>query len=57
MDMFITFSTITMVLLSLNVNGLRDVDKLNSVFAAIKNRHAKITFLQETFWDDNFIQR
>ena len=43
--------------MSLNVNGLRDIDKLNSVFAAIKIRHANITFLQETFWNDNFIER
>ena len=43
-------------LLSLNVNGLRDIDKLNSVFAAIKSRHANIKYLQETFWDDNVIE-
>ena len=57
MDIFITLITVTMALLSLNVNGLRDIDKLNSVFAAIKSRHANITFLQETFWNDNFIER
>ena len=34
-----------------------DIDKLNSVFAAIKRRHPNITFLQETFWDDNVIER
>ena len=46
-----------MALLSLNVNGLMDIDKLNLVFAGIKSKHANITFLQETFWDDNFIER
>ena len=57
MDIFITLITLTMALLLLNVNGLRDIDKLNSVFSAIKSRHANITFLQETFWDDNFNER
>ena len=57
MDIFITLITVTMALLSLNVNGLRDIDKLNSVFAAIKSRYANIIFLQETLWDDNFIER
>ena len=27
------------------------------MFAAIKSRHANITFLQETFWNDNIIER
>ena len=46
-----------MALLSLNVNGLRDIDKMNSVFTTIKHKHASITFLQETFWDNDFIER
>ena len=46
-----------MALLSLNVNGLRNIDKMNSVFTTIKHKHANITFLQETFWDNDFIER
>ena len=36
-------------LLSLNVNGLSDIDKLNSVFAAIKSRHVNIQFYRKHF--------
>ena len=46
----------SMIILSWNVNGLRDVNKMNTVISVIKETHAKITFLQETFWDDNFIE-
>ncbi len=48
----------TMILLmSLNVNGLRDINKMKTVFTTIKSKHCHITFLQETFWDDNFIEQ
>ena len=38
-----------MALLSLNVNGLRDIDKMNSVFTTIKNKHANIFFYSTPF--------
>ena len=56
MDLITNFTIVIMLLLSLNVNGLRDIDKLKSVFTSIKSRHATITLLQETFWDDHFIE-
>ena len=56
MDLVMNFEIIIMLLLSLNVNGLRDIDKLKSVFTSIKSRHATITLLQETYWDDHFIE-
>ncbi len=45
-----------MSILSWNVNGLRDVDKMKTVFATARNSFAKMICLQETFWDDQFIR-
>ena len=45
-----------MLFLSWNVNGLRDLQKMDSVFSIVKNTYANVIFLQETFWDDNFIE-
>ena len=45
-----------LIIMSLNVNGLRNIGKINNVFAASKRKHSYITFLQETFWDDKFIE-
>ena len=56
MKLYIKLTFIAMILLlSFNVNGLRDVNKMKDVFAIIKSKHSHITFLQETFWDENFI--
>ncbi len=46
-----------MLILSWNVNGLRDLNKMEQIFASIKESHASLCFLQETFWDDSFIER
>ena len=35
--------------LSLNVRGLRDLDKRKSIFTWVKNQEADIIFLQETY--------
>jgi exonuclease III len=45
-----------MLILSWNVNGLRNVDKMKNVFASIKASHAYIACIQETFWDEEFIE-
>lgn len=44
-----------MWVVSWNVNGLRDLVKLKSVFTTAKDCHADIICLQETFWDNDFI--
>ena len=47
----------TMVLFaSLNVNGLRDVNKFKQVCAFCEENCYDIVALQETFWDFNFIE-
>lgn len=38
-----------------NANGLRDIDKVRQVFGLFKSLHLDIICIQETFWDDNFI--
>ena len=39
-------------LISLNVRGIRKMEKSQSIFHWLKNQHADITLLQETFLDD-----
>jgi exonuclease III len=39
-------------LISLNVRGIRKKEKRQSIFQWLKNQHADITLLQETFLDD-----
>ena len=46
-----------MFFLSWNVNGLRDIEKLDYVFETFQNSYASVCFVQETFWDDSFIER
>ena len=46
-----------MFILSWNVNGLRDLRKMQEVFTTVKNCHSSLCFLQETFWDNQFIER
>ena len=43
------------LLIYFNVNGLKDANKMNSVFATINSKHYHISFYLETFWDDFFI--
>jgi len=45
-----------MLFASWNINGLRKVEKLKYVFSTIQQANIGITFLQETFWDDEFIE-
>lgn len=42
---------------SWNVNGLRDVHKINKVFTSLNESYVGIACLQETFWDDDFIAK
>ena len=41
---------------SININGLRDVDKFRQLCAYCEENHFDIVALQETFWDDKFFQ-
>ena len=43
--------------ISLNCNGLSDLKKLNCIFALCNDRRYDIVCLQETFWNETFIER
>ena len=44
-------------ILSWNTNGLRNVKKFENVIAEILNSKSQITFLQETYWNEEFISK
>jgi exonuclease III len=52
---YLSFSLVMVSILSFNANGLRNVNKVQSIFNIINDRHFDIVFLQETFWDLDFI--
>ena len=43
-------------IVSINVNGLRDVNKFHRLCAYFEQSHYDIIALQETFWDEQFLQ-
>lgn len=50
------YLTLMFTFISFNANGLRDVVKVKSVFEHVQNYYCDIVFLQETFWDDDFVR-
>ena len=44
-------------IVSFNCNGLSDVKKLSCIFALCNERKYDVVCLQETFWNDIFIER
>ena len=56
MQMFSLLFLCTMIsIISLNANGLRNQNKIQSLFTLFNEYKYDIICLQETFWDDNFI--
>jgi len=48
--------SIMAAILSWNVNGLREINKIEKVFQIGAEKKVDILILQETFWDENIIQ-
>lgn len=44
-------------ILSINVRGLRDHKKRNTLFYWVKKKQSDIIFLQETYWTDDLIHQ
>lgn len=49
------YLTMALTIATFNANGMRDLSKVKDIFGLFKSLKLNIICLQETFWDDSFI--